>query len=161
MTTRVIMARYYGAQTWQSTWESPSVAPVRPQLEWVPHTQSNINKIEAVQRRAARFVIGDYRLTSSVSSMLEHLGWGDFHTRRQHGKMVLMYRIVNNLVEMPASITLQPIRTSRTRGHNHRYLMPYCSVDAYKFAFFPSEIRLWTVSLLRHSVPSLSNHSRL
>ena len=50
-----------------------------PQLKyassiWVPHTQSNINKTEAVQRSAARFVTGDYRRTTSVSSMLGHLG---------------------------------------------------------------------------------------
>ena len=34
-----------------------------------PHTQCNIDKLEAVQRRAARFVIGDFRSTSSVTQM--------------------------------------------------------------------------------------------
>ena len=87
---------------------------MHPQLEyassiWDPHTQSNIIKIEAVQRRAARFVKGGYRRTSSVSSMLGHLDWEDLHTRRQHGKMVLMYRKVNHLVEIPASTILQPV----------------------------------------------------
>jgi hypothetical protein len=48
---------------------------VRPQLEyaatvWGPWTQTNISKIEEVQRRAARFTLDDYRRTSSVSSML-------------------------------------------------------------------------------------------
>ena len=74
---------------------------------WDPDTQSNINKVEAVQHRARRFVTGDYRRTSSVTSMLEHLSWEDLHTLRQHGKMVLMYRIVNHLVEIPASTVLQ------------------------------------------------------
>ena len=37
---------------------------------WDPHTQSNISQIEAVQRRAARFVKGDYR-TSSTSQILK------------------------------------------------------------------------------------------
>ena len=44
------------------------------QVEYAPHTESNINKIEAVQRRTARFVTGDYRRTSNVSSLLEHRG---------------------------------------------------------------------------------------
>ena len=74
--------------------------------------------------------------------MFERLGWEGFHARRQHGKFD---RIVNNLVEIPASTILQPVGASRTRGL--RYLVPYlviyCSVDAYKFAFFPSGIRLW------------------
>ena len=48
---------------------------VRPILEYAssasdPYTQSNINKLEGVQRRAARFVTGDYRTTSSVSEII-------------------------------------------------------------------------------------------
>ena len=50
---------------------------VRPILEyassaWDPYTQSSINKLEGVQRRAARFVTGDYRTTSSVSEMISN-----------------------------------------------------------------------------------------
>ena len=53
---------------------------VRPVLEhgstaWDHHTQTNISKLEAVQRRAGRFVKGDYRTTSSVSEMISDLGW--------------------------------------------------------------------------------------
>ena len=40
---------------------------VRPRVEysaaiWDPYTQENIDKIERVQRRAARYVYNDYRL---------------------------------------------------------------------------------------------------
>ena len=46
---------------------------VRPQLEyastvWSPYTDQDINKLESVQRRAARWVTRDNRYTSSVSS---------------------------------------------------------------------------------------------
>ena len=108
-----------------------------------PHIKSNINKIEAVQRRAARFVTGDYRRRGSVSSMLKQIGWKDVYTRRQQGKIVLMESIVNYLIEIPASTIIHPVGASRTRGHNHKYLVPYCSVDAYRSAFFPSGRRLW------------------
>ena len=37
---------------------------------WSPYTMSNINKIEAIQRRAARFVFKDFACFSSVTSML-------------------------------------------------------------------------------------------
>ena len=48
---------------------------VRPILEyassaWDPYSRQNIDKLEAVQRCAARFVTGDYRTTSSVSDMI-------------------------------------------------------------------------------------------
>jgi hypothetical protein len=48
---------------------------VRPIAEyastiWDPHTKENINKIEMIQRRAARMVNSDYQTTSSVTSMI-------------------------------------------------------------------------------------------
>ena len=46
---------------------------VRPTIEyassvWSPVKKESINKLEAVQRRAARFATGDYQRTSSVTS---------------------------------------------------------------------------------------------
>ena len=120
---------------------------VRPQLEyaattWDPYTKTNSAKVEAVQRRAARFCFNDYRQTSSVSSMMQDLGWEQLQTRRQQNKTVMMYRIVNNLVEIPANQYLTPTGVS-TRGHQQRFLPYYCSVNAYQGSFFPSAIRLW------------------
>ena len=45
---------------------------VRPSLEyastvWDPHTQANINKVESIQRRAARFVTNNYEPRASVT----------------------------------------------------------------------------------------------
>ena len=40
---------------------------------WDPVTQKNIRELKMVQRRAARFVTGDYGITSSVTQMLEAL----------------------------------------------------------------------------------------
>ena len=53
-------------------------ALVRPLLEysctvWDPFSQKDVSKIEAVQRRAARFVINRHRNTSSVGEMLQTL----------------------------------------------------------------------------------------
>jgi hypothetical protein len=41
----------------------------------IPHTTQNINRLEMVQRRSARFVMGDYHTTSSVTTMLTNLDW--------------------------------------------------------------------------------------
>ena len=53
---------------------------VRPLLEygsavWDPYLQKNMQSIEMVQRRAARWVKSDYRYDSSVTSMLADLRW--------------------------------------------------------------------------------------
>ena len=45
-------------------------------------TKCNIDKLESVQRRAARFVNGDYRYMSSVTEMINTLRWNSLHSRR-------------------------------------------------------------------------------
>ena len=94
---------------------------VRPQLDyastsWDPYTKTNAAKVEAVQRRAARFCFNDYSRTSSVSLMMQELGWEDLQTRRQQNKAIMMYKIVNNLVDIPADQYLTTAAAS-TRGH--------------------------------------------
>ena len=119
---------------------------VRPILEyastvWDPHTQANINQLEAVQRRAARFVNGDYRTTSSTSQMLKDLHWQPLQERRSHSKLVMVYRIVHGLVDIPC--TYYHPSTLSTRGHSLKFLVPFCRLDIYRHSFFPSGIRLW------------------
>ena len=109
---------------------------VRPILDyagsaWDPHTTTCIQQLEAVQRRAARFVTGDYRTTNSTSQMIQDLGWPSLQQRRQDAKLV-MY--------IPASRYLHPAGTC-TRGQNRhalRYLVPYCRTD---FICIPSSPR--------------------
>ena len=42
-----------------------------------------MNKLEAVQKRAARYVMLDYSRFSSVSAMLSNLQWDTLKKRRQ------------------------------------------------------------------------------
>jgi hypothetical protein len=60
-----------------------------------------------VQRRAAHFVTGDYRTTSSVTQMLEALQWTELQQRRKRAKVIMLYRIVNHLVHCFIIIQLQ------------------------------------------------------
>ena len=105
---------------------------VRPQVEyaatvWDPSTKDGIKKVEAVQRRAARFCQNDYLRTSSVTSVIQDLGLENLQRRREQSKTVMMYRIVNNLVDIPAEHYLTHSGTAN-RGHGIRFLVPYCSV---------------------------------
>ena len=47
---------------------------------WNPYTKTEINKIEAVQRRAARYVVNNQRNRSSVSNILQRLKWRPLQT---------------------------------------------------------------------------------
>ena len=131
----------------QSTKAQAYQSLVRPPLDyassaWDPHTTGCVQQIEAVQRRAARFVKGDYRTTSSTSQMIQDLGWQPLQVRRQQAKVTLMYRIVYNLVDIPGNQYLHTT-TSVTRGHGLRFIVPFTRTDAMRHSFFPSAIRLW------------------
>ena len=62
---------------------------------WAPLTETDNQKIEMVQRRPAGFVSSDYRRTSSVTEMIGKLGWGTIQKRRDHARLSMMYRIVD------------------------------------------------------------------
>ena len=116
---------------------------VRPIMEYAscvrdPHTQRNINKLEMVQRRAALFVKGDFDRTSSVTSMLADLRWNTVQERTMQSKSIMLYRIVHNLVAIPATPSLIPARASR--GHNMRFCRPQSTMNAHLYSFFPSTI---------------------
>ena len=95
-------------------------ALVRPILEyvstsWDPYTKSNVQQLEAVQRRAARFVTGDYRTTSCPSQMIANLGWEPLYQRRANFKLIMVYRITYGLIDIPTPLYLHPSALS-TRG---------------------------------------------
>ncbi len=120
---------------------------VRPIVEyasavWDPHTSKNITQLEAVQRRAARFVVGDYRTTSSTSQMIADLGWQPLEQRRSDARLSMMFRITRGLIDICADPYLRPVTTA-TRGQSSRFLLPFCRTDAYRHSFFPAGIRLW------------------
>ena len=86
---------------------------VRPQLEyasavWDPHTDELTNKVEIVQRRAARWILHDYARTTSVTSLLSPLNWQTLEERRSVARLCLFYKIINGLVAVPLSDYIQP-----------------------------------------------------
>ena len=121
---------------------------VRPNLEycssvWNPHTRVLNQKIEMVQRRAARFVKNKYRNTSSVSSMLEDLQWESLQSRRMKSQLTMFYNIINNLVDIPANDYLS-FSGSRTRSsHCYKIRQFRVSSNTFKYSFFPRTVVLW------------------
>jgi len=120
---------------------------VRPLLEyssavWDPHTQRNIDKLEAVQRRAARFIVNDYSTYSSVTDMLNRLGLPTLRERRAQARVVVFYKVINNRLLVPYD-HLTPHQSRSRKGHNKRYLLPHTRLTVYQRSFFPDAIRLW------------------
>jgi hypothetical protein len=79
---------------------------VRPLVEyaspvWDPYHQTEIDRIEMVQRRAARYVTSSHNNRSSVNQMLEHLEWKSLEQRRKDARLTMMYKITNEKVAIP------------------------------------------------------------
>jgi hypothetical protein len=63
---------------------------------WNPHTTSNINKLESVQKNAARFVLNkphDYKKPDSTTKMVKDLNWEKLEQRRKRSDVTLMYKV--------------------------------------------------------------------
>ena len=71
---------------------------------WDPYHQNDISKIVMIQHRAARFVLS--RLwrrnpSDSVNSLLHLLGWPTLQLCRKCNRLILMYKLLNNLLSVP------------------------------------------------------------
>ena len=121
---------------------------VRSNLEycasiWSPYTDKAIEKVEAVQRRAARFCTNRYRNRSSVASMLDQLEWETLESQRSKIQLNTFYKIVRNLIDVNASDYLIPQTRNTRSSHDYNYQLPFCRTDTLKFSFFPRTIRVW------------------
>ena len=73
--------------------------------------------------------------------MLRELGWESLQHRRDTAKVVMMYRIKNNLIDIPHDHLTS---TSRSlRGNNQKMIVPCTRTSLMKGSFFPDTIRLW------------------
>ena len=63
--------------------------------------------------------------------------------RRDKAKIIFLYKIIHELVDitLPESY-LRPILRD-TRGHPFKFTQLPTSIDTYKHSFFPSAIKLW------------------
>ncbi|CAH1273383.1 Hypp5110 [Branchiostoma lanceolatum] len=123
-------------------------ALVRPHLEysaivWDPYTTKGIQAVEAVQRRAARVTLNDYRRTSSVTQMLNDLQWPLLSERRRNARLTFFYKLVNNHINIETYSLLTPAQ-GRTRGsHDLKFHTIHARTDTYKHSFFPRTIPQW------------------
>ena len=91
---------------------------VRPNLEycasvWSPYTATGKQNIEMVQRRAARYATNRYHNTSSVTDMLQkNLDWESLESRRVKMQLTLLFKVIQDLVDIPSAAYLTPASQS-------------------------------------------------
>ena len=124
------------------------ISLIRPALEyscsvWHPHKKSNKDKIEKVQRRAARFVSNNFRRKASVSEMLHELGWQSLDDRRQDQRLVLFFKIINGLASVETEDILTPADSRTRKNHSFKFKQLQANCDSYRYSFFPATISSW------------------
>ena len=155
----------------ESSRKTVYLALVRSTLEyssivWDPILVKDINKLEKVQRQAARFVTGDYssREQGCVTKMLQDLQLPSLQDRRKTNRLTFFYKVVEGLVPaMPCHDFLTPVRKSKRNikpktfidcettniidrqcMNNNKCFKPIqCNTDIYKHSYFPRTLIDW------------------
>ena len=137
----------------QSVKSAAYKALVRPHLEycspvWDPSTKKSKDKIEMVQRRSARWVMGKYRQgpnTTGPTSMMIDLRWPLLQARRRVSRLCLMYKMANRFVLMSYCSLLIPYPYALKSLHPHAFIpldrMP--EKLYYSTSFFPCTVLEW------------------
>ena len=106
------------------------IALVRSGLEygacvWDPSKQKDVDSLERVQRRAARFVKGEYRRGPevSVSQIIAKLGWESLISRRSNARLTMFYKATKGEVAIPLNqFTTKPDTRTRCADYNYQHI---------------------------------------
>ena len=119
---------------------------VRPTMEyactvWDPYTQANINALEAVQRRAARFILNRHKRVDSVTAMLTKLQLLPLSHRRKVARLAMMWKITRGDAAIDRRLLVTATR--QQRGHEHQYQRIHCRTQYRQQSFLPRTVRDW------------------
>ena len=123
---------------------------IRPVMEyadvlWDGCSESESDLIEFVRYQSAIAVTGAMKGTSRAR-LLEELAWEDMKTRRSMHKLVLYFKIVNNLTPNYL-LNLLPQTVQQRSGLSLRYALNFTPflprTERFKKSFFPSTTMLW------------------
>ena len=121
---------------------------MRPVLDygssiWDPPGVVLQEELESVQKRAARFVTGNYSYeTGSMTGILGQLKWESLKKRRKDNRLILLYKGLKGKASVPTDNLIPKTRHCRNQ-HSMAFQTPIANTDVYKGNFFPQTIRDW------------------
>ena len=135
-------------------------ALVRPHLEygheiWFPRLKRQSVAIEKVQRRATKLLSELKDLT--YTERMEILMLPSLKCRRIRGDMILVYKIMNGLVDIDWTHFFTLTRSEITRGSKHKLFIEYSRTNTRKYTFSNRTVTLWNaLSDNTKAAPSLN-----
>ena len=82
-------------------------------------------------------------LALSVSDMLDVLGWTPLSERRQEARLILLYKIINSLAQVPFEDVLVKAYKGTRRKHNMKFRQIGHTTSQYGQSFFLKTISAW------------------
>ena len=141
-------------------------ALVRPIIEygnpvWCPYLKKHINKIEGVQRRFTKCIIGAKNLSYEERLILFNLPSLEF--RRVRGDLIEVFKILHNMYDPCTTSSLFTMATyDKTRGHSLKLNKPNFETNRFRMFFTNRVINLWNnlspETIDAKSVNTFKNH---
>jgi len=121
---------------------------VQPILEyasviWSPYYTTLIEQLESIQHHSAHFIFNDYNHYSSVTNMLVELGWSTLRQQRTKCCAIMMFKIINHMIDIPPRPPIFITNDRSTRWYHHKFIQLSTRINSYLNSFFPDAIRIW------------------
>ena len=105
--------------------ETAYVTLVRSSLEycgaiWDPSGKEEIDSLEVIQRRAARWARGAHGIIS-ITALLRDLGWLSLADRRRNQRLCIFYKILHGDLDIPPDSIDITRHTGRTTRGSHQW----------------------------------------
>ena len=121
---------------------------VRPVLEyassaWDPHQQYLTDKIEGVQKAAARFIASNYcHDPGSMTKILKDLDLEPLKERRKQSRLILLCKGIYKQATLPTHVLQTPTRKTKNM-HDMSFRQLQTNSDTYKESYMPKTIKDW------------------
>ena len=123
---------------------------------WGPHYQTDIVKVERVQRRVTKLI--SVMKDIPYQERLKALNLPSLQYRRKRGNMIVMYKIINGIVRIDSNKLLSLRTNTRTRGHNRKIFKEHATKLCRINNFTQKSTNDWnSLPLKIISAPTLNN----
>jgi hypothetical protein len=138
------------ARSTQKVKETAYKSIVRPLVEysssvWDPFHANQIDAIEMIQRKAARFCLNRYQRMDSVTEMLQQLNWKPLASRRRASRLSTFSKVFNREESLDdLSYLVIPAPYVGLRNANPLRIQSItCRKNIGHYSFIPRSIREW------------------
>ena len=120
-------------------------ALVRPLVEyanslWDPHKQTQIDKLEKINKRAASFITGNCIFANgNTERKFSLLGWSTLQERPTKLKVTMLYKICDDLI----CISKKYLIPATSLRYRLIYVVPHSKLERHLHSLFSSSIPQW------------------